>query len=706
MFELSVASKYLLPRRRQLSVSIISLVSVLVISLVVWLIVVFFSVTEGLEKSWINKLTALTAPIRITPTEAYYRSYYYQIDSISAQEGYSSKSIGEKLLAASTDPYNPTIDEEIPANWPEPDRQADGSLKDPVKIAFQSIHEIKGVPGLLPHDYELAFGNVRLRILRDSPEETQSFLSYPAYLGSFEPSNSSLQQAMLSMNQNDIDNVFKLLSLSGENILEDAPNEDHYFEQSIFHLRLNQFLSHAAISQLTTPSEGWLIPASLLPLQASWSVYAVVKGNRPVRIIVPLKENTVNPLPKAFDGDGYRMVKAALSIHDKNITLTLPNASPRPLAPSIPIALQGKAELPAQLVERSIAQAGNTDELQFHVKFSVQDTLLEGIVPFRSLKISAASSATKFPDPPAEPPLWTYAITSQNSPSQFFLPRDAEIGDGILVPKSFKDTGVLIGDRGYLSYQATTATAVQEQRAPVYVSGFYDPGIIPLGGKFILANQDIVSLIRTAQHQSDQAMTNGINVRLNNLNQATKVKEMLLEAFKKHGIDTYWNIETYKEYEFTKDIIQQLQSEKNLFTLLATVIIIVACSNIISMLIILVNDKKTEIGVLRSMGATSKSIAAIFGVCGCLMGLMGSLIGIGAAIITLKNFQALIDLISRIQGYELFNRALYGETMPHELSFETLTFVLIATVLISLLAGVVPAVKASLLRPSAILRSE
>ena len=95
MFEFSVACKYLIPRRRQLSVSIISLVSILVISLVVWLIIVFFSVTDGLEKNWIQKLTALTAPIRVTPTPAYYQSYYYQVDSISENSDYLLKTIEE-----------------------------------------------------------------------------------------------------------------------------------------------------------------------------------------------------------------------------------------------------------------------------------------------------------------------------------------------------------------------------------------------------------------------------------------------------------------------------------------------------------------------------------------------------------------------------------------------------------------------------------
>lgn len=88
------------------------------------------------------------------------------------------------------------------------------------------------------------------------------------------------------------------------------------------------------------------------------------------------------------------------------------------------------------------------------------------------------------------------------------------------------------------------------------------------------------------------------------------------------------------------------------------------------------------------------------------MGLIGSVIGIALALLTLDNLQTLIDFISRVQGFEMFNPSFFGETLPNEISIEALTFVLTATALISLVAGVVPALKASLLRPSAILRSE
>ena len=54
----------------------------------------------------------------------------------------------------------------------------------------------------------------------------------------------------------------------------------------------------------------------------------------------------------------------------------------------------------------------------------------------------------------------------------------------------------------------------------------------------------------------------------------------------------------------------------------------------------------------------------------------------------------------------MFNPLIYGETLPNELSFEALLFVVLSTVAISLIAGMVPACKACLLKPSEILKAE
>lgn len=658
MFELSVALKYLIPRWRQLSVSIISMISILVIALVVWLILVFFSVTNGLEKTWINKLISLTAPVRITPTDAYYKSFYYLSDSLSAKADYTLKTIGEKRALGLS--YAPEEDEEAPPEWPLPDLDAEGNVKDLVALAFDKIHALHDIPGIHASDFITTVGNLHLKTKGKS-------LSQATYIGSIDSKNQDMGGSMLPVTADDLTHLYSLF------LLGVSQNGDQFYATpTLIKERLERFFHHVHVKALKTPGSGWAIPRHLFPKSGKLKVLPLKRQEQLVGYLVPKD-----------------LSKAEELIHLADL--------------SLPLFLEGGQLLPAEWQnELSL----HPDDVPFKVKFTLQNQTFEGVVPYRGLHFGEASLSSVFNDPPAKMPFWVYAVKLQDGTREYFLPKEAEAGEPILLPKSFKTAHLSLGDRGFLSYYAPTASTVQQMYIPTFVAGFYDPGIIPIGAKYIMTGREIASLFRSSHNQDDTQLSNGINVRLNSLDQAEKVKERLVKGFEEAGIAPYFKIETYREFEFTKDLIQQLQSEKNLFTLIATVIIIVACSNIISMLIILVNDKKLEIGILRSMGASALSIALIFGFCGVVMGLLGSLIGTLCAFFTLHHLQRLIEWISWIQGYEMFNPMFYGEVMPSEMSGEAFSFVLAATVLISLIAGIVPAMKASLLRPSATLRAE
>jgi lipoprotein-releasing system permease protein len=91
---------------------------------------------------------------------------------------------------------------------------------------------------------------------------------------------------------------------------------------------------------------------------------------------------------------------------------------------------------------------------------------------------------------------------------------------------------------------------------------------------------------------------------------------------------------------------------------------------------------------------------------GTIIGLISSLIGIALAFITLKNIDSLVKILSAIEGEIAFNPLFYGESLPNSLSSLALIFVLVASPIISLIAGLIPAIKASKLKPSQILRSD
>lgn len=733
MFEFSVACKYLLPRRRQLSVSIISILSILVIAVVVWLLIVFFSVTMGLEKTWVNKLVSITAPVRLTPTEAYYNSYYYNIDSISSASNYSFKSIGEKLNSTKTDPYDPAVDEELPSHWPSPSLLPNGEPKDIIKLTFQSVNELKpNFPGLYAKDFETAFGTIRLRLIRKnhspsipSNQDTQTYISQSIYLSSFNNQNPSLHKTLLPLSSNDYSNLLNLITLSSGNLQEDAPDNLSSLDISLIKSRLTDFFNHLNVSELNTPNNGWKIPFHLLKdvkFPIVWSGCLMFQEGRengiPYRIMIPQHANDLHKLYNELDQAGFKCKTAQITLNQTKLAYRLLGTDNNEekeisMAGQIPLYLAGNTQLPVKLISNSINNSRSAQDLLFDSQFEIQGTLLKGDVSYRNLIIGKAEAkidGNKKDYHKNNYPLWAHLKDSSeshhNGSVQLVLPQDENIGDGVLLPKSFRDAGILIGDRGYIAYFTPTASSMMEQRLPVYAAGFYDPGMIPLGGKLILVNQELTSIIRGSYAQEEQSLGNGINVYLDDLSQAEPLKTALQKTLEDKHIAHFWNIETYKEYEFAKEVLQQLQSEKHIFTLISIVIIIVACSNIISMLIILVNDKKKEIGVLSAMGATSRSIAMIFGLCGVIIGMCGGIIGAVAAILTLRHLNDLINLISTIQGYKAFNAPFFGEFLPNELNVTVLGLVLGATALISLIAGLIPAIKASLLKPAAVLRSE
>ncbi|SCA63908.1 hypothetical protein SCG7086_BI_00100 [Chlamydiales bacterium SCGC AG-110-P3] len=704
MYELSVAWKYLIPRRKHLSVSIISFISVVVISLVVWLILVFFSVTEGLEKGWMDKLTALTAPVRISPTEEYYKSYYYRIDSVAEASDYSTRSISEKLSAQMVDPYNPDIDAEVSYDWPAPDLDDSGHLKDIVKEAFASVSTVSEALGLGSNelwasDFEMAVSNIRLRLIRDDDEgSNQRFLSQASYLGSFDPSNPALRKALLSLSLEDMTNILQLATVTSSNLQQNASDPLVRFAGSELRSRLHAFFDHVKVTAIHPKKMIWTLPSHLLPAQARWQAFAVMRGGKIQRVIIPQGRKEIAWLTQQLEQQGCQYRAATLTIDEtipERKTLTFENNAIAPLPDRVPVAAAGRMLMRAELIPDSIDTAETLEEVQFTIQLTVHQ-----------MEIARARPTEYFSSTPSTPPFWLHYTADDGKGLLPVLPRDPQVGDGILISKTFRENDVRLGDRGYLSYYMPTTSSVQEQRIPVYVAGFYDPGIIPIGGKLITVSKEVTNLVRSAQQQEESTLSNGINVRFHDLSQASRVKSLLKREFARRGIDKYWKIESFREFDFTRDIVQQLQSEKNLFSLISMIIIVVACSNIISMLIILVNDKQREIGILRSMGATAMSIGSIFGLCGMVMGALGGLIGTVAAAITLRNLPALLELIGRFQGFDVFNRAFYGDMLPTRLSTDALLYVLIATVAISVLAGLIPAFKAAAMRPADILRKD
>ncbi len=641
----------------------------LVIATVVWLIIVFFSATEGLERRWTEKLISITAPVRLTPTSDYYQSYYCLIDSVSEQSNYAPKSFSEKLHAEITDPYQTDVDATLPKGFPAPYVDANGKLIDIVKRAYQATLDVS-VKDVSCTPFETALATTKITLARDHAlEASHQVISQVSYLVNFDQKKKNFQDAYMPPNGSDIDNLLHTI--------------DESAQPEMF---LNQVLKQIEVHTLITPQEGWKLPHDFIPENESLTAYALFLQGSLREVFIPTTKEQFTIL----DSQSH-LKKGTLIQKQKSLRFIAETEYDVPTTSAVTI--EGGQKLKGGF---AVTEAvGTSDKIPVQIRFIYQGKVLGGICPKGSLQI--------------------HTFTLHSNQSAFWLAPGTDgwifashpyFGEPLLLPKSFRDSGARLGDLGTISYEAPTSTSLQSMRIRCYVAGFYDPGIIPIGGKLILAPEHLVSQVRAGSQIDDALLPSGLNVNFSNYGLAHAVKDQIIENLKKAGIYSFFNVSAYDEYDFTKDIFQQLKSEKNLFSLIAFIIIIVACSNIISMLIILVHDKRKEIAILRALGASKASIGCIFGFSGLMMGACGSIIGSVIAYITVRNLPALLGLLSRLQGFDVLNAAFYGATIPTDVSHYALIFVCSTTAVASSLAGAVAAFQASKQNTSDALRSE
>ncbi len=150
-----------------------------------------------------------------------------------------------------------------------------------------------------------------------------------------------------------------------------------------------------------------------------------------------------------------------------------------------------------------------------------------------------------------------------------------------------------------------------------------------------------------------------------------------------------------------------LQVERNVMFLILTLIIVVAAFNIISGLIMLVNDKGRDIAILRTMGATKGMIMRIFLLSGASVGVAGTALGLGLGVLVAANIERVRQIIQRLSGTELFSPEIYFLThLPSVIDWNEVAQVVTMALVLSLLATLYPSWRAARLDPVEALRHE
>ena len=150
-----------------------------------------------------------------------------------------------------------------------------------------------------------------------------------------------------------------------------------------------------------------------------------------------------------------------------------------------------------------------------------------------------------------------------------------------------------------------------------------------------------------------------------------------------------------------------LEVERNVMFIILTMIVLVAALNIISGLIMLVQDKGKAIAILRTMGATRGAVMRIFLITGASIGIAGTLAGTGLGLLIARNVEGFKQFISYLTGREFFPAELYFlSRLPSVVEPRDVITIVGMTLSLALLATLYPSWRAARLDPVEALRYE
>lgn len=190
----------------------------------------------------------------------------------------------------------------------------------------------------------------------------------------------------------------------------------------------------------------------------------------------------------------------------------------------------------------------------------------------------------------------------------------------------------------------------------------------------------------------------GIRLKLDDIFVAPQVSNEIVRELPGNYYASDW---TYTH----GNLFSAIQMEKAMVSLLLFLIVLVAAFNIVSSLVMVVTDKKADIAILRTLGASPATITKIFMVQGTVIGVIGTVAGAVLGIILATGISGFIDWVNTTLGLHLFD-AYFINYLPSYLRWQDVVIIVSLSLILSFLATIYPALRAAKIQPAEALRYE
>ena len=253
------------------------------------------------------------------------------------------------------------------------------------------------------------------------------------------------------------------------------------------------------------------------------------------------------------------------------------------------------------------------------------------------------------------------------------------------------DKIVLISPQGQV-----TPAGILPRLKQFTVTGIFEAGHFEYDSSLVLIH--IVDAQKLYRMENDQV--SGVRLKLRDLFLAPQVVRELVPLISQDIHITDWTRQHANYF-------RAIQIEKRMLSLILALIIAVAAFNIVSTLVMAVTDKQPDIAILRTLGASPRSIMKIFIVQGTLIGVFGTLLGVIGGVFLAYNVSDVIALVERLFSVQFLSREVYYiSEIPSDPQMADIVTVATVSFLLTLLATIYPSYRASKVNPAEALRYE
>ena len=213
------------------------------------------------------------------------------------------------------------------------------------------------------------------------------------------------------------------------------------------------------------------------------------------------------------------------------------------------------------------------------------------------------------------------------------------------------------------------------------------------GGLALIHMDDALRLFRKSN-------PTGIRLKTNNILKAPTISREIASQLS----SKYWVIDWTQRHS---NFFRALKTEKTVMFVILTLIVAVAAFNIISTLVMAVSDKQSDIAVLRTLGASPKSILKIFIIQGTIIGAIGILLGVIGGVWLASNIETLVPALENMLGYKFLSPDVYYiSDLPSDMHWSDVILISVVSFVLCLFATIYPAFRAANTLPAEALRYE